>query len=106
MSDDEELLPLKPESYPEVLPDVAYPSLDTLKLPNASEEQVSALDAELDHYGFKMLAWAWRQVRTINDVAKLLHMQHEHQIHHRNHRLMPNAHRTSKERVFTIAPLD
>jgi hypothetical protein len=95
-----------PQIISDDLPLFPTKAVEAVKDATLQEDQVTSIDMQLDHHGFMMLAWAWSQVECINDVAKCLSLQHAHQIHHRNHRLMPNAHQSSSSKIFTVAPLD
>lgn len=103
---DENLPAVNNPLTPTLLPNIKFPDVEHVGKPTYTDEQTASLDMQLDMYAFKMLGWAWGEVRSIGDMERVMRMQHVHQREHHNHRLMPNAHQNSSGRVFTVTPLD
>lgn len=92
------------ENLPSVAPEFPVPA--ELQNVNASLLDVQLMNVKWDHYIFTRLADAWRKADTIGDIGACMAMTHRAIEKHRDHLLMPNAHKSTTEKASYVYPLD
>ena len=95
------------EGLPALSPPPPFPVPDKVKSRSVTLEDVQDMNMVWDHYTFVRLAESWDQERSITEIAKCMAMTHRAIEKHRDHLLMPNAHRpTASEKATFVYPLE
>ena len=74
--------------------------------PNVPQDTVIAMNMACDHFCFLQVGQAWAQATSIDDIAKCQHMTYKAIKEHRDHLLMPNAHKSTQEKTSFVYPID